>query len=140
MSREVPLLTSEKIKLGIAVIVILGFFFPLLRFGARELYRVIVRDTEGYEKKMDEAAEYYNFKVVVYRSGLNLYNLEVDVDTWRTHTSDQLKVYCDNVQKTIYKIQQKYKMQEEDNQPYINFYVNAILRGDADRGTSVSIY
>ncbi len=140
MSRRVPLTLSEKLKLIGAIVVVLGLFFPLLRFGAKELYRVIVRDTVGYEKKMDEAAEYYKFKVVRYQDGLNIYNLEVDVDTWRYHTNDQLKVYCDNVQKAIYKIQQKYKMQEEENQPYINFYVNATLRGDADRGTSVSIY
>ncbi len=140
MSREVPLLTSEKIKLIFAIIITLVIFLPLLRFGGKELYMVIARDPEGYEKKMNEAAEYYKFKVVVYRSGLNLYNLEIDVEIWNSYTKEQLETYFDNVQKSIYKIQQKYKMQEKDNQPYINFYVNGQLRADADRGTSITIY
>lgn len=139
MSREVPLLTSEKIKLVIVVAVVVFLFVPLLWFGAKELYRVIVRDTEGYEKSMDQAADYYNFKVVVYRSGINSYNLDVDVSTWRAYDTAQKKAYCEKCQESIYKIQQKYKMQEKDNQPSVFFFINGFLVADYT-STGVMLY
>ena len=139
MSRETPLLASEKIKLGCVTVFILLFVIPLLWFGAKELYRVIVRDSEGYEKAMEQAAEHYKFKVVVHRKGLNVYNLEVDVSMWRSGTDEQKKVYCEQCQKAIYKLQQKYKMYAEDDQPLLYFYVNGQLRADASKD-KVSIY
>lgn len=124
MSREVPLTLSEKIKLGFAILFILGIMFPMLRWGIKELYQYAIRDTEGYEKTMSEAAEYYKFKVVAYKSGLNSYNIEVDTSVWRAYDKEQRFAYCEKCQKSIYQVQQKHKMQEKDNQPVINFYVN----------------
>lgn len=139
MSRNVPLTTSEKIKLALAIVFAVAIMFPLLRFGIKEGYRAIVRDTEGYEKAMEQCADYYDFKVVVYRSGVNWYNLEVDASLWRSYDQAQLTAYCQKCQESIYKVQQKYKMQEKENQPFIYFYVNGQIRADASN-TNVTIY
>jgi len=139
MSREVPLTASEKIKIVIVTVIVIGLFFPLVRFGVKELYRRIVRDPEGYEEAMEQAAEHYKFKVVIHREGLNVYNLEVDASMWRTGTDEQKRTYCDQCQKAIYKLQQKYKMYAKDEQPLVNFYVNAIIRADAING-EVTLY
>lgn len=139
MSREVPLTASEKIKIVIVTVIVIGLFFPLVRFGVKELYRRIVRDPEGYEKAMEQAAEHYKFKVVIHREGLNVYNLEVDASMWRSGTDEQKKSYCDECQKYIYKLQQQYKMYAKDEQPLVNFYVNAIIRADAINGV-VTLY
>ena len=137
--RKVPLSASEKIKLVVVTIIVIGLFFPLVRFGVKELYRRIVRDPEGYEKAMEQAAEHYNFKVVIHREGLNVYNLEVDASMWRSGTDEQKRNYCDQCQKYIYKLQQQYKMYGKDEQPLVNFYVNAIIRADAINGV-VTLY
>ena len=139
MSREVPLTASEKIKIVIVTVIVICLFFPLVRFGVKELYRRIVRDPEGYEKAMEQAAEHYKFKVVIHREGLNVYNLEVDASMWRSGTDEQKKSYCDECQKYIYKLQQQYKMYAKDEQPLVNFYVNAIIRADAINGV-VTLY
>ena len=139
MSRNVPLSASEKIKLVLVILFALLIMFPLLRFGVKELYRRIVRDPEGYEKAMEQAAEHYKFKVVIHREGLNVYNLEVDASMWRSGTDEQKRNYCDQCQKYIYKLQQQYKMYGKDEQPLVNFYVNAIIRADAINGV-VTLY
>jgi len=139
MSREVPLSASEKIKLVLVILFVIGIMFPLLRFGGKELYRRIVRDPEGYEKAMQQAADHYKFKVVIHREGLNVYNLEVDASMWRSGTDEQKRTYCEQCQKAIYKLQQQYKMYAKDEQPLVNFYVNAIIRADAING-EITLY
>ena len=139
MSREVPMTTSEKIKFILAIAFVILIMFPLLRFGGKELYRRIVRDKEGYEKAMQQAADHYKFKVVIHREGLNVYNLEVDASMWRSGTDEQKRTYCEQCQKAIYKLQQQYKMYAKDEQPLVNFYVNAIIRADAING-EITLY
>lgn len=124
MSREVPLTLSEKLKLIGAIIFILGFMLPLIRWGIVEGYKTLIRDTKGYEKSMTKAEDYYKLKVTNYKESFNSYTVKVDEAVWKSLNEEQRFAYCQKCQTSFYLVQQKYKMQDEGNQPDITFYVN----------------
>ena len=83
MSREVPLLASEKIKLGIIIVAVAAIVIPGIITGWKAIYKNAVKDTEGYEKKMEEVEEVYKFDVVSFNDKRNAYDLEIDAEQWK---------------------------------------------------------
>ena len=125
MSREIPLLASEKIKLGCLTIFILALLIPGL-FGAyKDLYRLIVRDKSGYEKNMSDLCEYYNIEVIHSEVSIATYDIGVDFQTWKAYTEEQHFAYCDKIFNSIKKTLHQFKMVDEDTEPRIDFYVNS---------------
>lgn len=134
MSREVPLLASEKIRLGCLIFFILAIGIPAI-FGAwQKLYRIVVRDKDGYEKAMVQIGEHYHFEVMDFDDSINRYNLKVDPRAWRAYDEDQRFEYCDAVFGSIRRSQTKYRMKSEDDKPRLVFFVNAVEVANVDNG------
>lgn len=124
MSKEVPLLASEKIKLGLLILLVAVILISALSGLWKKAYRAIVRDSKGYEKAMTEVEDLYKFKVAEYDKSLNSYNVEVDPDHWVSLNKDSRFDYCTSCHDVIRKTQVHYKMTDEDDDPVVNFFVN----------------
>ena len=124
MSREVPLLASEKIKLGILIVVVLAILIPGVYAGWKAIVKNIAKDTDGYEKAMEDVEKLYYFDVMSYNEDLNTYNLAVDPEHWKGLSSDARFKYCDSCHNAIRKTQWYYKMTDEGEDPVVYFYVN----------------
>ena len=73
MSREVPLLASEKIKLGILIVVVLAILIPGVYAGWKAIVKNIAKDTDGYEKAMEDVEKLYYFDVMSYNEDLRYF-------------------------------------------------------------------
>ena len=124
MSRDVPLLASEKIKLGILIGIVLLIVSSLVSGAWKKLYRVIVRDKKSYERVMNEMCDYYHFTVHSFDDSMNTYKLDVDSEHWKVMTKDGRFNYCDNCFNSIRKAQVMYKMKDEGDDPILYFFVN----------------
>lgn len=134
MSREVPLLASEKIKLGILIFFGVLILLSALAGARKKIYRMIVRDKEGYETAMQQISEKYYFEVIEYSETLNNFKLAVEPKAWASYDQDNRFKYCDACFEMIRKAQQKYKMVDEDVKPSIDFFVNSSLVGTVSGG------
>lgn len=124
MSGKVPLLASEKIKLAFWIFVAVIILVPAVIGGWKLLYKQIIRDYDGYNKKIAQVAEYYHFEIISYNEDLNRYKLSVDPDTWKGMSSDYRTRYCNMCYEDICKTQWKYKITDEGEEPYMYFFVN----------------
>ena len=134
MSREVPLMASEKIKLGILIFFGVMILVALLSDGWRAAYRAIVRDRKGYEAAVDDLEERYYFTIKGYSETLNNYQLNVEPRAWNSYDEANREKYCDAVYQAIRNAQVKYKMFDENVQPTIDFYVNNWFVGTVTGG------
>ena len=125
MSREIPLLASEKIKLGCLTVFILMLLIPGLLGGYKKIYRLIVRDKSGYEKTMKDLCDYYHIEVVDSDADIADYDIGVDFQTWNAYSEDQRFAYCGKIFNSINETLQKYKMVDKDAEPIIDFYINS---------------
>ena len=124
MSREIPLLASEKIKLGCLIFFILMLLIPGL-FGAyKSIYRAIVRDKEAYERNMEKLCEYYDIEVIESNTKTIEYDIAVNYEKWKAMSNDQRFNYCDNIYGSINKTLRVCKMIEEEETSSIDFFVN----------------
>ena len=125
MSREIPLLASEKLKLGCLVFIILILLIPGL-FGAyKDIYRLIVRDKDAYDKNMEKLCEYYDIKVMDSNIKIADYDISVNYEKWKVMTDEQRFNYCDNIYGSINKTLRVCKMIEEEETSSIDFFVNS---------------
>ena len=124
MSKGVPLLASEKIKLGLLILFVAVILISALSGLWKKAYRAIVRDSDGYEKAMEDVEKLYYFDVMSYNEDLNTYNLAVDPEHWKGLSSDARFKYCDSCHNAIRKTQWYYKMTDEGEDPVVYFYVN----------------
>ena len=124
MSKGVPLLASEKIKLGLLILFVAVILISAFSGLWKKAYRAIVRDSDGYEKAMEDVEKLYYFDVMSYNEDLNTYNLAVDPEHWKGLSSDARFKYCDSCHNAIRKIQWYYKMTDEGEDPVVYFYVN----------------
>lgn len=139
MSREVPLLASEKLKLGCLITIVLAILIPAVAGSWKSIYRSIVRDKEGYEKALDEIGDRYYFQMISEKKNVSIMKIAVEPEAWRSYDTDNRTKYCNAVFKAICDAQQKYKMADKDSSPLIHFYVNSREVGSVDDGfTTVS--
>ena len=125
MSREIPLLASEKIKLGCLIFLFLMLLIPGL-FGAyKDIYRLIVRDKDAYEKNMKALCEYYDIEIIHSEVKIATYDIAVNYDKLMAFDNDQRFVYCDKIYGSINKTLQMCKMVDEETEARVDFYVNS---------------
>ena len=124
MSREVPLLSSEKIKLGILIGIVVLVIVSNVSGLWKKAYRAVIRDKDGYEQALSQMAEYYQFEIISFDDVINCYELAVDPDRWNIMSKDDRYNYCDYCYSSIRKAQVSYKMKDEGDNPTLYFYVN----------------
>ena len=126
MSKGIPLLAHEKIKLVILIAIAVFVIVPGLFGQWQKLYRVIVRDKKGYERSIGELEKYYNVTVGYYDDFWNRYGVRMDPQIWKAYDDDQRFAYCDKIYDSLYKTQQRYKMRAEGEKPEVKFYLNEL--------------
>lgn len=125
MSREVPLLASEKIKLGCLVFFILMLIIPGLLGAYKSIYRAIVRNKDAYEKNMQDLCEYYQIGIINEKPDIAYYDISVEANNWNAYNQDQRFTYCDKIYNSIDKTLQVCKMVDKDTKPHIDFYLDS---------------
>jgi len=124
MSRETPMLASEKIKLGIIIFIFgVASISAVFAFG-KFLYYKIARDDEKYQQAVEKASEYYHFEVYDYNEDYNRYKLTVEPSVWSSLSWQYKTQYCEKVYETLSGFLWKYKIKPEDEKPYIYLYSN----------------
>ena len=122
MSRETPMLASEKIKLGIIIFIVgVASISAVFSFG-KFLYYKIARDDDKYQEAVEKACDYYHFEVYDYNEDYNRYKLTVEPSVWSSLSWQNKKQYCENVYETLSGFLWKYKIKPEDEKPYIYLY------------------
>lgn len=119
MSKDVPLLASEKIKLAILGIVLLSVLISLFSC----VYDSITRDADGYKKDMANICSYYKIVDVVYSESINSYQLTIDADSWAVTDQEHRLDYVKKCYAAICDALHDNKIKDKDQDPSVNFLV-----------------
>lgn len=139
MSRDVPLLVEQKIKLALLILIVsICALSAVFTFG-KFLYYKIARDDDKYQEAVEKACDYYHFQVYDYNEDYNRYKLVIESDKWSSVSYENKKDYFSRCYETLSGYLWKYKIQPEDNKPYIYFYVDDSLVGTVFNGEA-SVY
>ena len=126
MSRETPMLASEKIKLGIIIFIVgVASISAVFSFG-KFLYYKIARDDEKYQQAVEMASEYYHFEVYDYNEDYNRYKLTIEPKVWNSMNRSNKTEYCTKCYETLSGFLWKYKIKPEDETPYIYYYCDQV--------------
>lgn len=126
MSRDTPMLASEKIKLGIIIFIVgVASISAVFAFG-KFLYYKIARDDENYQQAVEKASEYYHFEVYDYNEDYNRYKLSIEPKVWKSMNKANKTDYCSKCYETLSGFLWKYKIKPEDESPYIYFYCDQV--------------
>lgn len=123
MSRETPLLASEKIKLAILGVILLSMVISLFSC----LFNNIIKDVDGYNADMQKICSYYKIVDVVYSEALNSYQLTVDADSWAAADREHQLDYVKRCYASICDALHDNKIKDKDQDPSINFLVKGDL-------------
>lgn len=124
MSRDVPLLVEQKIKLALLILIVsICALSAVFTFG-KFLYYKIARDDDKYQEAVEKACDYYHFQVYDYNEDYNRYKLTVEPSVWSSLSFQYKKQYCEKVYETLSGFLWKYKIKPEDEKPYIYLYSN----------------
>lgn len=126
MSRKIPLLAHEKIKLFFWVAITLLILVPAIIGGWKLLYRNVVKDTEGYETYMAAMEDHYKLERISYNDSLNTYKYSLEREYWGSLSESNKEKFCNMVYTDICRAQQKYEIVDEADLPSIYFFVNKL--------------
>lgn len=139
MSREIPLLASEKIKLAFWICIALIVLIPAIVGGWKSIYKSIIKDEEGYETYMTAMEEYYGIERISYGEESNRYKYAVDRKFWGSLDPSHQGAFCEMIHTDIAKAQDKYHMTDGVLDVSVHLFVNKLLVAEFEFGR-VSVY
>ena len=124
MSREIPLLASE--KLSLFKLIIFGVILVVVIIGGLITWIVtsVNKDEEAYNEKISEVCAFYKVEIIEYDSHNNLYKLAVDPETWNSNNDEARRRFCRNCKDAFLKMMHKYGIISEDEDVNLMVYKN----------------